>query len=117
MPRSWTRASPPATPSPPRPATSDGSRPATPEDRSSAGAADQPLVIYGPWSLRYDFGPGHPLTPRRFGPGVSLLQALGAARFEEPEPAPDDQLRLVQMAGYIETVKRAGADPVAAEGG
>src|SRR5439155_12938849 len=95
---------------------SDGSRRATPEDRSAAGAADQPLVIYGPWSLRYDFGPGHPLTPRRFGPGVSLLEALGAARFEAPEPAPDEQLRLVHTVSYIETVKRAGADPVEAEG-
>jgi hypothetical protein len=36
------------------------------------------LLVYGPWSVSYDFGPGHPLTPRRFGPGIDLLRAVGA---------------------------------------
>ncbi len=74
----------------------------------------QPLVAYGPWSLRYDFGPGHPLTPRRFGPGISLLEALGAVRFVGPEPAPDVDLRLVHTARYIETVRQASVDPFSA---
>ena len=80
------------------------------ESRAWADPAGQPLVIYGPWSLRYDFGPSHPLTPRRFGPGISLLEASGATRFEEPEPAADDDLRLVHTSAYIETVKDAGSD-------
>ena len=37
-----------------------------------------PLLVFGPRSLTYDFGPGHPLTPRRFGPGIDLLRAVGA---------------------------------------
>jgi acetoin utilization protein AcuC len=60
--------------------------------------------------VHYDFGPGHPLTPRRFGPGISLLEALGATRFEEPEPAGDEQLRLVHTSAYLDTVKSAGFD-------
>jgi hypothetical protein len=40
-----------------------------------------PLVVYGPASHDYDFGPGHPFTPRRFGPGIELLRAFGADTF------------------------------------
>jgi acetoin utilization protein AcuC len=79
-----------------------------------ADTSGQPLVIHGPWSLRYDFGPGHPLTPARFGPGISLLEALGAIRFLAPEPAQDGALRLVHSASYIETVRRAPDDPFSA---
>ena len=39
---------------------------------------------------RYDFGPGHPLTPRRFGPGIDLLRSVGAEPGLAPEPATDD---------------------------
>ncbi len=97
-------------------ATSGGSPRVTAEGHAILPDGYQPLVIYGPWSLRYDFGPGHPLTPRRFGPGISLLEALGAKRFEAPEPASDDDLRLVHAAPYIEIVRRAGDDPAALEG-
>jgi acetoin utilization protein AcuC len=76
--------------------------------------ARAPLVVYGPWSLRYDFGPGHPLTPDRFGPGISLLEAMGASRFLAPEPASDADLRLVHSAAYIDVVKRAPDDPFSA---
>ena len=34
-----------------------------------------PLLVFGPRSATYDFGPGHPLTPRRFGPGIDLLRS------------------------------------------
>jgi acetoin utilization protein AcuC len=77
-------------------------------------AERQPLVVYGPWSPRYDFGPGHPLTPHRFGPGISLLEALGATRFLEPQPAGDADLRLVHSAEYIDAVRSAEHDPSAA---
>ena len=69
------------------------------------------LLVYGPRSPTYDFGPGHPLTPRRFGPGLDLLRAVGAEPGLAPEPAPDDELLWCHTAGYIETVKRFSADP------
>ena len=48
--------------------------------------------MFGPRSTDYDFGPGHPLTPRRFGPGIDLLRAIGAEPGLAPEPATDDEL-------------------------
>jgi len=74
-------------------------------------ASRQPLVVYGPRSLDYDFGPGHPLTPARFGPGISLLEAVGASRFLPPEPASDEDLRLVHTAAYIDAVRFADQVP------
>ncbi|MDQ3449117.1 MAG: acetoin utilization protein AcuC [Chloroflexota bacterium] len=70
-----------------------------------AGQDAEPLVVYGPLSDRYDFGPQHPLTPRRFGPGIDLLRATGATRFLDPQPATDGQLVRLHDARYIETVK------------
>ncbi|MFL5769178.1 MAG: acetoin utilization AcuC family protein [Chloroflexota bacterium] len=75
---------------------------------------DLPLLVFGPRSLTYDFGPSHPLTPRRFGPGIDLLRELGAEPGLAPEPASDDELRLCHTARYIEVVKRfseADLDP------
>jgi hypothetical protein len=54
--------------------------------------ADEPLLVFGPRSLDYDFGPNHPLSPRRFGPGIDLLRAVGAEPGLAPEPAPDVEL-------------------------
>ena len=62
--------------------------------------------MFGPRSLTYDFGPAHPLTPRRFGPGIYLLRLVGAEPGLEPEPASDDELLLCHTARYVETVKR-----------
>ena len=62
--------------------------------------------MFGPRSLTYDFGPTHPLTPRRFGPGIDLLRLVGAEPGLEPEPASDDDLLLCHTARYVETVKR-----------
>jgi acetoin utilization protein AcuC len=70
-----------------------------------------PLLVYGAGSTTYDFGPAHPLTPRRFGPGVDLLRAVGAEPGLAPEPAPDEELHWVHEAGYVETVRRLSADP------
>ena len=67
---------------------------------------DQPLLVFGPRSLDYDFGPAHPLTPRRFGPGIDLLRALGAQPGLAPEPATDDDLLACHTAGYLGIVKR-----------
>jgi len=70
---------------------------------------DGPLLVYGPRSPTYDFGPGHPLTPRRFGPGIDLLRALGAEPGLAPEPASDAELEAVHETPYIAAV-RAFAD-------
>jgi acetoin utilization protein AcuC len=69
------------------------------------------LLVFGPRSPTYDFGPGHPLTPRRFGPGIDLLRAFGAEPGLAPEPAPDDDLLWCHTRRYIDTVKRFAADP------
>ena len=72
-----------------------------------------PLLVFGPRSTTYDFGPAHPLTPRRFGPGISLLDALGAANRLAPEPASDEELAWVHEPGYLEVVKAFSNDPYA----
>jgi acetoin utilization protein AcuC len=68
--------------------------------------SDVPLLVFGPRSLTYDFGPHHPLTPRRFGPGIDLLRALGAVPGLAPEPATDDDLLLCHTARYLAVVRR-----------
>ena len=70
-----------------------------------------PLLVFGPRSTTYDFGPSHPLTPRRFGPGIDLLRAVGAEPGLAPEPASDDDLLACHTARYLASVKRLSADP------
>jgi acetoin utilization protein AcuC len=72
---------------------------------------DGPLLVFGPRSLGYDFGPRHPLSPRRFGPGIDLLRAVGAEPGLAPEPATDAELEWLHSAGYIAAVRRFSADP------
>ena len=79
--------------------------------RYAATMADGPLLVYGPRSPTYDFGPGHPLTPRRFGPGIDLLRSVGAEPGLAPEPAPDADLLLVHTERYLRAVRRLSADP------
>jgi acetoin utilization protein AcuC len=74
-------------------------------------ASDAPLLVFGPRSVTYDFGPGHPLTPRRFGPGIDLLRTLGAEAGLAPEPATDEELRRCHTERYIAAVRRLGDDP------
>ena len=69
------------------------------------------LLVYGPRSTDYDFGPDHPLTPRRFGPGIDLLRSVGAEPGLTPEPASDADLLQCHAAEYIEVVKRFSVDP------
>jgi len=69
-----------------------------------------PLLVFGPRSTTYDFGPEHPLTPRRFGPGIELLRSLGAEPGLAPEPATDDELAWVHDPAYIETVRAFSLD-------
>jgi len=73
----------------------------------------RPLVVYGPASLLYDFGSHHPLTPRRFGPGIDLLRAVGADRFLEPPEAPDRALERIHDPDYLATVRLLSEYPEA----
>ena len=75
------------------------------------GADERPLVVYGPGSDTYDFGLVHPLTPRRFGPGIDLLRAFGADRFLSPQPATDAELGRLHEAAYFEVVRRFSVAP------
>ena len=76
-------------------------------------ATDRPLLVYGPWSARYDLGLAHPLTPRRFGPGIELLTAMSPdpPTLLAPEPATDAVLEWVHDPAYIRTVRRMGDFP------
>ena len=71
----------------------------------------EPLVVYSDAYLDYDFGPDHPLTPRRFGPSIELMRASGAQNFIEPRLATDDELLRLHTRSYIRTVKNFGIDP------
>jgi acetoin utilization protein AcuC len=73
--------------------------------------ADAPLVVWGEAILAYDFGPEHPLTPRRFGPGLDLLRAVGADRFLVPPEATDAQLERLHQRAYIRQVRSFSGDP------
>ena len=70
-----------------------------------------PLLVFGPRSTTYDFGPGHPLTPLRFGPGIDLLRHVGAVAGLAPEPASDEDLLRVHLPEYVATVRRVSSDP------
>ena len=75
------------------------------------GIVPRMLLVYGPRSRSYDFGPNHPLTPRRFGPGVDLLRSVGAEPGLAPEPAPDADLLRCHERRYLEVVKRFSESP------
>jgi acetoin utilization protein AcuC len=72
---------------------------------------EQPLVVFGERSVAYDFGPDHPLTPMRFGPGIDLLRELGATRFLEPKPATDGELTRLHDPAYVAAVRTVSRDP------
>jgi acetoin utilization protein AcuC len=69
------------------------------------------LLVYGPHSTSYDFGPSHPLTPRRFGPSLDLLSAVGAEPGLAPEPVPDAELEPCHSAGFVRVVRGFSSDP------
>ena len=83
----------------------------SPPGDAAGGMVRGMLLVFGPRSTDYDFGPDHPLTPRRFGPGLDLLRAVGAEEGLAPEPALDDELEWCHTPAYIETVKRFSRDP------
>ena len=70
-----------------------------------------PILVFGPWSERYDLGPGHPLTPRRFGPGIDLIRTVtqlaggGPIRELPPEPASD-----AEFNPFLADAAKGGSD-------
>lgn len=73
--------------------------------------SDMPLVVWSEGIRAYDFGPSHPLTPRRFGPGIDLMRAVGAERFVEPGEASDEALERLHERRYIRQVRSFSDDP------
>lgn len=82
------------------------------------------LLVYDPATAAYDLGPTHPLRPERFTLAVALMDALGLLAEDgradpaagragtlAPAPASEADLERVHDPGYVETVKRASADP------
>lgn len=69
------------------------------------------IIVFGDAALEYDFGPEHPLTPRRFPPSIDLIRTLGANNFVEPRVATDDEIARLHARDYIEVVRRFSADP------
>ncbi|SEG65983.1 acetoin utilization protein AcuC [Actinacidiphila yanglinensis] len=68
----------------------------------------------------YDFGPGHPMDPVRLKLTWGLVRAFGLdARLKvvAAPPAGESTLELVHRSDYIAAVRRASADPLAAQGG
>jgi acetoin utilization protein AcuC len=70
-----------------------------------------PLVVYGEVNRSYDFGPDHPLTPRRFAPSIDLLRKTGATDFIEPREATEEELTRLHTRDYVRTVRRFSDDP------
>lgn len=75
------------------------------------GRPDEPVVVWSEGIRAYDFGPSHPLTPRRFGPGIDLLRAVGAERFVEPSEAADDAIERLHDRRYVRRVRSFSDDP------
>jgi acetoin utilization protein AcuC len=66
----------------------------------------------------YDFGPGHPMDPVRLTLTRGLVRALGLdaeLKVVAAPPAGDSTLALVHRADYVTAVRRASADPRAAQ--
>jgi acetoin utilization protein AcuC len=74
-------------------------------------ANPEPLLVWGQSIRAYDFGPDHPLTPRRFGPGIGLLRELGADRLLTPVEATDAQLERLHQPAYIRQVRSFSDHP------
>ncbi len=66
--------------------------------------------MFGDVNLSYDFGPEHPLTPRRFRPSIDLMRTAGASNFVEPRVATDEEIARLHTLEYIKTVRAFSED-------
>jgi acetoin utilization protein AcuC len=95
--------------SPPRRAYLAGSVP---------GMVAQARVIWDAGFTAYDFGPAHPMSPLRLDLTARLCDAFGLFETVEavnPPVADDELLATVHDRDYIEAVRKASADPDAAD--
>lgn len=72
---------------------------------------ERPIVVWGEAILAYDFGPGHPLTPKRFPIGIDLLRHAGADRWAEPREASEAELLRLHTRSYVRQVRAFSDDP------
>jgi len=77
---------------------------------TDAGGSE-PILVWSEALSDYDFGPGHPLTPKRFGPGIDLVRRMGVSRELEPEVASDEALARLHVPHYIEQVRSFSEHP------
>ena len=65
-------------------------------------------VVYSSRYLAYDFGPGHPFTPRRLVMLTSLLEALGERPpYHEPPPVSREAVLRVHADRFVRRVEAA----------
>ncbi len=72
------------------------------------------LFVHDPELGQYDFGPEHPLRPRRHTLLVDLLETVGILQLDSPEvlvqrEASHEELTLIHSAEYVEAVERLSA--------
>lgn len=71
-------------------------------------------LIFDASELNYDFGPNHPLQPRRLAALIDLLESSGLWRSDDQKkglplrPASIEELSLIHTPDYISAVQRLG---------
>ncbi len=77
--------------------------------RTGSGQRCQSRLVFDEGMLGYNFGPQHPLRPRRMKTSLHLIRALGVLDDSDllrPDFATEDELRLVHAPDYIAMVER-----------
>ncbi len=65
-------------------------------------------IVYHPEYQSYNFGPGHPFSPKRLAILLDLFEALGKKlAFISPEPATDEDLLTVHTEEFLNVVSMA----------
>ncbi len=78
---------------------------------SKANAQARARLIFDASELNYDFGPGHPLQPRRLAALIDLLESSGLWQSNDREkglplrPASIEELSLIHTTDYISAVQ------------
>ncbi|WP_068162168.1 acetoin utilization protein AcuC [Rhodococcus phenolicus] len=85
---------------------------------SSAHLRGDRVVVWSPDYLGYRWGPTHPMNPTRLDLTMALSRSIGLLDGVEtvrPTAATDADLLRIHTAGYVDAVKRAGAQPDAGQ--
>lgn len=87
------------------------------QDQNGAQTQDQTTsVVWDPAFTRYNFGPGHPMSPVRLDLTARLCEELGLFAQDDvvvvnPPVASDEELATVHAMGYVQAVRHAGEHP------